>query len=82
MLPPGQFICRKTGQIYLLSEVIKIYVVKSGHFMYNNLILATKKGEIMGKDKNVKKDTKKKPSKTLKEKQAAKRLKKTGKAGE
>src|SRR3989337_1204986 len=26
-------------------------------------------GEIMGKDKNVKKDTKKKPSKTLKEKQ-------------
>ena len=39
-------------------------------------------GEIMGKDKNVKKDTKKKPSKTLKEKQAAKRLKKTGKAGE
>jgi len=36
----------------------------------------------MGKDKDVKKDTKKKPSKTLKEKQAAKRLKKTGKAGE
>lgn len=50
--------------------------------MYNNFILATKKGEIMGKDKNVKKDTKKKPSKTPKEKQAAKRLKKTGKAGE
>jgi hypothetical protein len=32
----------------------------------------------MGKDKDVKKDTKKKPSKTLKEKKAAKRLKKTG----
>ncbi len=36
----------------------------------------------MGKDKDVKKDTKKKPSKTLKEKKAAKRLKKTGKGGE
>jgi hypothetical protein len=32
-------------------------------------------GKIMGKDKDVKKDTKKKPSKTLKEKKEAKRLK-------
>jgi hypothetical protein len=32
----------------------------------------------MGKDKDVRKDTKKKPSKTLKEKKEAKRLKKKG----
>ena len=36
----------------------------------------------MGKDNDVKKDTKKNPTKTLKEKKDAKRLKKTGKAGE
>jgi len=35
-----------------------------------------KGGSIMGKDKDVKKDTKKKPSKTLKEKKEAKKLKK------
>jgi hypothetical protein len=33
----------------------------------------------MGKDKDVKKEAKKKPSKTLKEKKDAKRLKKAGK---
>ena len=38
--------------------------------------------DMICKDKNVKKDTKKKPSKTLKEKQTAKRQKKTGKTGE
>ena len=36
----------------------------------------------MGKDKDVKKDIKKKPSKTLKEKKEAKRLKKSGKGAE
>lgn len=38
-------------------------------------------GRAMGKDKDVKKENKKKPSKTLKEKKEAKRLKKSGKAG-
>ena len=38
-------------------------------------------GRTMGKDKDVKKENKKKPSKTLKEKKEAKRLKKSGKAG-
>lgn len=38
-------------------------------------------GRDMGKDKDVKKENKKKPSKTLKEKKEAKRLKKSGKAG-
>jgi hypothetical protein len=36
-------------------------------------------GSIMGKDKDVKKDTKKKPGKTLKEKKDAKKLKKNEK---
>ena len=39
-------------------------------------------GGIMGKDKDVKKEAKKKPSKTLKEKKEAKRAKKAGKTGE
>ena len=38
-------------------------------------------GRTMGKDKDVKKESKKKPSKTVKEKKEAKRLKKVGKAG-
>ena len=36
----------------------------------------------MGKDKDVKKEAKKKPTTTLKEKKEAKRVKKTGKSGE
>jgi hypothetical protein len=39
-------------------------------------------GRIMGKDKDVKKEAKKKPSKTLKEKKEAKKAKKAGKSGE
>ena len=62
----------------------KILVAKKDRFGYGNTaqqqILTG--GKLMGKDKDVKKDTKKKPSKTLKEKKDAKRLKKTGKAGE
>jgi uncharacterized radical SAM protein YgiQ len=62
----------------------KILVAKSGRFRYGNTAQQQilKGGKIMGKDKDVKKDTKKKPSKTLKEKKDAKRLKKTGKSGE
>ena len=36
----------------------------------------------MGKDKDVKKEAKKKPAKTLKEKKEANRAKQTGKGGE
>ncbi len=39
-------------------------------------------GRVMGKDKDVKKEAKKKPSKTLKEKKEAKKAKKAGKSGE
>jgi hypothetical protein len=62
----------------------KILVAKNGRFEYGSggHRQLTRGGEVMGKDKDVKKDTKKKPSKTLKEKKEAKRLKKTGKAGE
>lgn len=62
----------------------KILIAKNDRFRYENSapqqILTG--GKLMGKDKDVKKDTKKKPSKTLKEKKDAKRLKKTGKSGE
>jgi radical SAM superfamily enzyme YgiQ (UPF0313 family) len=61
----------------------KILVAKTGRFRYESGATANQKGgKIMGKDKDVKKDTKKKPSKSPKEKKEAKRLKKTGKAGE
>jgi uncharacterized radical SAM protein YgiQ len=61
-----------------------ILVAKKRPLRYGNIAphQITRGGELMGKDKDVKKDTKKKPSKTLKEKKDAKRLKKTGKAGE
>jgi hypothetical protein len=43
--------------------------------------LIFKGDEIMGKSKDVKKDAKKKPAKSLKEKKEAKKLKKAGKMG-
>jgi len=74
----------------------KILVAKKGRIRYGNCGLQhcngnTLKqmlqsdesgGRIMGKDKDVKKEAKKKPSKTLKEKKEAKRMKKSGKSGE
>ncbi|OIP93872.1 MAG: hypothetical protein CO013_02470 [Syntrophobacterales bacterium CG_4_8_14_3_um_filter_58_8] len=62
----------------------KILVAKKRAILYGGCgqHQITRGGELMGKDKDVKKDTKKKPAKTLKEKKEAKRLKKTGKAGE
>jgi len=61
----------------------KILVAKNDRLRYESGATANQKGgKIMGKDKDVKKDTKKKPTKSPKEKKEAKRLKKTGKAGE
>jgi uncharacterized radical SAM protein YgiQ len=70
----------------------KILVAKKGRLMYGrrgvrrapeppSATLSRKDesgGRIMGKDKDVKKENKKKPTKTLKEKKEAKRLKKVG----
>jgi hypothetical protein len=74
----------------------KILIAKKGRIRYGNCGLqhcngnALKQmlqsdesgGWIMGKNKDVKKEAKKKPSKTLKEKKEAKRAKKLGKSGE
>jgi hypothetical protein len=74
----------------------KILVAKKGRIRYGNcglqhcngntlkqMLQSDESGErIMGKDKDVKKEAKKKPSKTLKEKKEAKRMKKSGKSGE
>ena len=53
---------------------MNILVAKKRPLRYGNIAphQITRGGELMGKDKDVKKDTKKKPSKTLKEKKEAK----------
>ena len=62
----------------------KILVAKTGLLRYGmrGSQQTTEGGRIMGKDKDVKKEAKKKPSKTLKEKKEAKKAKKAGKSGE